>query len=464
MRLLHYAAPVQSTIMPPARRLPAWVTQIPFAVWALLYVFIFGQICFFAVNVPFNDEWTEFPRQPVLPWLFSQHNEHRIVTTRIVIYVLWLLDGWNLAHQQILNFLLFGGLMLSLVAIARKFQPDLPSWVVFSFAIFTLSPINVENHVWAFCTQWHFVMLSLIWCAAFLFDSRQRPRELVAGTLCGLACIYSMASGITSILIILLGFAIFKTRRAAAAEAPGARRTEWLGLLAVACVLVAGLALYYVGFTFDTPPAKPVTLAYWKYFFLMLSSGFGALDRIRVGEIGLLWFLAPAALEFTLRHQSKRPAALWPLLLLPACLLVGIATTASGRLHLGLMTALANRYTEFTLVAVPLLATALWAALRDHVRWRPYVVGAFWLFCFVTYEPNWIQLSPSPDPAWQGCFVRTMVDRQKAVDQLHACYVQGVPCNTDLISRPITMDMLRQAEGLQLSFMDAVKAGSGDGK
>ena len=61
-----------------------WLAKLPSIVWTGIYLFTLYQVLVFAINVPYMDEWEEFPRPPVLPWLFAQHNQHRIVTTKLL--------------------------------------------------------------------------------------------------------------------------------------------------------------------------------------------------------------------------------------------------------------------------------------------------------------------------------------------------------------------------------------------
>ena len=97
------------------------------------------------------------------------------------MYGLWVLDGWDIAQQQFINYLKFGGLVLSILVFARKYERDIPTWLFFGFGIFSLSPIAIENHTWGFQTQWHLVLLFLIWAVILLFDSRQRALDLAVG-------------------------------------------------------------------------------------------------------------------------------------------------------------------------------------------------------------------------------------------------------------------------------------------
>lgn len=116
-------------------------------------------------------------------WLFRPHNNHWIVPTRAEILLFYRLNGWNLASQQLFNFLLFGILLLSVAwGLARAISGP-GGWKKTSkallipapFLIFLLSPISYENHDWAFQSQFHFALLFAWWGCFFLF-----PRKVVS--------------------------------------------------------------------------------------------------------------------------------------------------------------------------------------------------------------------------------------------------------------------------------------------
>jgi hypothetical protein len=72
----------------------------------------------YAVDVPFEGEWASFepsqlPSGLSLGGLIVQHNEHHLVTTRLLIWLQYRLNGWNLAVHQIFNVSLYGITLLA---------------------------------------------------------------------------------------------------------------------------------------------------------------------------------------------------------------------------------------------------------------------------------------------------------------------------------------------------------------
>jgi hypothetical protein len=124
----------------------------------------------YAVDVPFEDEWASFePNQLPSGLSFSslivQHNEHRLVTTRLLVWLQYRLNGWNLAVHQIINFLLYGVTLLTLLWVLMSDGPPHVGVAVLWFAPYLLSPINRANHFWGYQSQLHFWFFFLSWVA-----------------------------------------------------------------------------------------------------------------------------------------------------------------------------------------------------------------------------------------------------------------------------------------------------------
>src|SRR3954471_9141752 len=101
-------------------------------VCAGLYIAQLACIARYAVNIPFWDEWESINRgafllEPSLRTIFAQHNEHRIVTTKLVTLALYYLDGWDLTTHQALNFIVYGCLVVLVALFIKRNSPQLPT-------------------------------------------------------------------------------------------------------------------------------------------------------------------------------------------------------------------------------------------------------------------------------------------------------------------------------------------------
>src|SRR5262245_19275277 len=67
------------------------------AVWAVMTAAALGFVLGFGHNVPWVDEWEFVPvltgHEPAGPWLWAQHNEHRLPLPRAVYLGLFRLTG-----------------------------------------------------------------------------------------------------------------------------------------------------------------------------------------------------------------------------------------------------------------------------------------------------------------------------------------------------------------------------------
>lgn len=151
--------------------LKPWLRRIPLFVCVGLFLFHFGQIWQYAVNIPAWDDWTLIygghPGSLTFQWLFAQANEHRTSTTKLFVWLQYHLNGWNLRTHQLIAFLIYGAFLVLLVRFARRFTPQLPSWVTISFVIFLFAPIVWLNHFEGYGIANHFWM-AFFFAAAFL--------------------------------------------------------------------------------------------------------------------------------------------------------------------------------------------------------------------------------------------------------------------------------------------------------
>ncbi|HVF84704.1 MAG TPA: hypothetical protein VM821_01880 [Abditibacteriaceae bacterium] len=378
-----------------------------------LYLYHFFVVWTYAVDVPFWDEWEMLSPGALspnlnIPWLFAQHNEHRIVTDKLFIWLLLRWNGWDIAAQQLLNFLIYGALLLVVVQMARKTAPKMPLWAILSFVVFLLSPINHENHLMAFQSSFHFVVLFFLCAALFFFDTKtdadgnttQSWKSLLLGSLFAVLSIYSLASGLLSCAVLLLVFGIWKTQRARNAAAALQSR-EWRQFVAVGLLLAGAMALWFVGWQASTSQslrASPFSALFWVWFLNILSAGFGfASYSVIAGLACLVFVLAPFA-KLLLRSRSALRSrqveegtnafSFWAPCAVTLGLLAVLLFVTSGRIGYGLPASKTPRYTEFVLVLIP-LAAAAWYPFVAGSRMRVPVLVALWTFCFLSFLPTW---------------------------------------------------------------------------
>jgi hypothetical protein len=405
------------------------------------------------VDVPTEDAWSNLPPRGFSPaWLFKPHNEHRIVTTKLLIWILYKVDGWNIATHTILNFLIYGILLGCIVWFGRRTNPELPWWATLAFLIFMLSPNDAENHAMAFQSQWHFVFLFFIAGLPLVFDDKQSWGSLSLGVTFLCLSIYSLALGWVLGAVACLTYVVYKMSRCLGLPAPAARRREGLQLLSVACALLLSLALWFHGYhkPSDSPPStSPLRASYWSFYVNLISWGFAFDDDSAINNAicALLVFLPVAMLAHLLwtSRSGKSNGPIWALLAAALGILGALAAISYGRAGSpdAFYASKESRYAEAAMMLIPLCVLCWSAVLRAQPRLWRMVIPALWLFCCVSYRDSWSDFDS---------YARTAQYHQAALNYTRQFYRHGGNgyCQW-LFPRPIP-DLLRRAKELGLSF------------
>lgn len=339
------------------RRLPLPYILVPF----LAFLFHLALIVRYSVDVPFMDEWDCFPREPYLNWLWAQHNEHRIVTTKLVVLLSYTINGWDIRLHQLANFFLYGSFVFALAFVLWK-EFELPSLYYSLIALWLLSPMAYENHLWAFQTQFHLVPICLFAAAYCLFLQRGLKAVLVATVLLCLA-ILSMASGIPGASVLALSFLFFDSKRG---ENPPLYR--FIPLMGVGVLSVAYLVdLQRPG---GSPPLTwPWTLGFLAHFVTMLTGGLGLNVPFPISLLTGTFILGLVAFPWIAgRKKIPHPSSsnqLWALGSLYACWTIIFVAISMGRASIGWEQGFAIRYKEWTSLMMPLTICAYGLLLKD---------------------------------------------------------------------------------------------------
>ena len=311
--------------------------------------------------VPFWDEWTEIDaiatapnHQLPLSWLWSQHNEHRIVFYRLLLLAdIHLFDGkhwisfWCILTVQILFVACLACMLHSCGVSGTPWRAIVG---LGGFALFC--PAQWENFRWAFQISFllpgFFLLLALSAILKYQRSLEQlRPQwiYLALSVLTAAAATYSSANGIVLWPLLLL---------VAITLVP---RVGVIACFAGFGVVFIGLYLYhYVRPTGRSSPLRalhhPLSIgAYIAEYFGITHILWGVQISnwvaISSGVIGL--FLALAVVVRLLSRQKREPVQI----ALLGFTLFAIATallTALGRVNLGLEQSFSSRYQTFNLL------------------------------------------------------------------------------------------------------------------
>ena len=99
--------------------------------WLILGIFVILNLVFIVnstVNIPFWDEWEIVWDLPniSLAKLFTPHNEHLIVTTKLYIYLQYAMNDLNFKYMAIVNYFFFIGMIFALYLIIKDYTKTIP--------------------------------------------------------------------------------------------------------------------------------------------------------------------------------------------------------------------------------------------------------------------------------------------------------------------------------------------------
>jgi hypothetical protein len=174
----------------------------------------FALIAHHGMALPYLDQWPAegaelftpyFQGKPLLGLLFTPHNEHHIVFTRICELGLLLLNGqWDSLLEMTVNAVIqcavvagFGSLLASLLG--KRSWPWLWMLLVLDLAL----PFAWENTLWGFQSSFYFQSL-FSWLTLWLLGlSRPLSSRWWAGVAMAIAAIFSLATGMIALAAVV---------------------------------------------------------------------------------------------------------------------------------------------------------------------------------------------------------------------------------------------------------------------
>lgn len=359
--------------------------------------------------LPFWDQWDELilsPKQLFSPWLFSQHNEHRILFPRL----LFAIDAFVFAGTNRFNFFCNVALTLALasllIVIAHRHVSRLASdtmWIagIVTTALFSAMPY--ENFLWGFQVSYFGVELASAASIGCLVFGRRRWASLTASICFSAIAVYTLASGmLVPFLAIPLGV---WTRRS---------KMQIAVLAAAAGVLLISYLHGYVSPAEHSDPINTLLrLDVVHYAAAEIGNPFSAslqafgvsrpaseILGLGFGALGLVLF-GVAAVVLLRRGRAFDEAQLFFFAI--AALGVGVSfLTAMGRLKFGAEQALSSRYASpMLLFWLSLALLAISEVQRHRPNLRPFTTGctALAVLGLVVVQPAFVRTGlPSVAP------------------------------------------------------------------
>lgn len=325
--------------------------------------------------VPFSDSWDGIiafyahVTSGHLSIFWAQHNEHRIILSRLLFFLdMWLSNG-NFAYLVALNVVLAClSVLVFYLYLARLFPLPSERWLRYSLlaivSALLLSWMQYGNFTWEFQSQYFLAYLLPLAGFFSLATSQGRRWPFLRAAALGVTSVGSMANGV---LVLPLMAALAVVLRL------GKKRVAALSGLAILCDW-----LYFRHYHKPGQTAAPLStlLHHPEHSLLYVLTYLGnpvhylfhisGLDlfQLRVGQMAGLGFIAGIAYVTSkqLRGRDRQNYRLqWALVAFLLYILGTAVGTAGGRLVFGILEATSSRYTTPVLMG--------WAALFILVAW-----------------------------------------------------------------------------------------------
>lgn len=307
-----------------------------------------------------TDSWalTTSPTEPVLPWLLSQHNEHRIFFSRLAslfdIHILKIPPTSTFLFQTFLATLLCCGL-LALLCRWLSASPILVLLTWLPGVALLVNPWQWENYRWEFQLPWFhintLVLLSTLAFATCLSKPSLAVNRFVSAYLLVAPWLALFSSGQGMALIsalVLISWAL---------------RPRLFAGITLSSILA--LTAYFIGLGYEAPLSHPDLSFNPDYFSRLLLGGNWSGLALTAFSLGALSLLLVVHDERVASWQSKQKICIAALPAIFAMLFAGMTTLS--RSGYGLEQALAPRYVTHTLM-LPLSCLLIWECLLEESR------------------------------------------------------------------------------------------------
>lgn len=361
---------------PPTSAAPRIVPLALVALWALLTLAALAFVAGIGTNAPYADEWDFVPgllnEEALGPWLWEQHNEHRLPLPRLVWYALFQVTH-DFRTGMYLQVALLSALALALMRFAARVR-GAPNW---ADAFFPVSLLHIGH--------WENLVMGYQLCFA-LFAAL--ATGLVAVALCIAPANRFRLGAVASLLLLLLAL----THGAGIAVVPPvALWIAWLGRAewragakgrAVALFVGAALPVAYLALclaTYAHPPLHPARssdpVAVGRVTAEVLAMAFG------IGLCEVWWLVALAVMLL----GGATVALLWKRIGTDSRESVfGLLAVAAGLFGLALAIGIGRGewgpgggvWSRYTVLVWPLLAAAFLAWARAGRKWVPLALLA----------------------------------------------------------------------------------------
>jgi hypothetical protein len=339
-----------------------------------------------SVNIPVGDEWEALNSSDNLShfnwsWITRQHNEHRIIFTKLQTYLLYQYNRWDITTQIIQNFAIY---LLAVIFIwIAVYKGRLRSWSVIAGAsIFLFSASIKENFTWGFQSQFHFVILFSVLSVILITYKILTWAKILMATLFTIAAIYSFSSGLPMAISLIAVFLL----QSAFLYVNSRKSVDVLykcGFFTIS--VLSAIGLYFLADYHQVSGHPKLVLPYeykfWEFLAHLVGAGFSVPHKSLLGgTICLLLVIQPIAILMW-RDFRSRSVVLenWTLFMLYGLFFAALGSISLGRAGFGFGQAYSSRYVEFSAPLILLSAVAWHRLYPTSVKVRRFLVVGFLL-------------------------------------------------------------------------------------
>ena len=347
---------------PPARRLHVLLLVLLPAVLQAAAVTAFGSRMFLWDEFFYVRAFREIGEgRPWLYWIWAQHNEHRIVWTKILFFAHAGISGWNPIVDMYVSAALTALIAWGLWKLYRAAGGEHPAYFV-PVSLLLCSLAQYMNILYGLMTCHYFTMAGMIWAIVFL--QRRTWKALAAAIACACA---ALVSTLNAIVIAPIGlFVLVMTR-----QTPR-RWIVWsAGLLG--CLYAYFRRYHRPGQMVPVDWSAPAAILQAADTFLVnLGSPLSAFDVLWARALGVMTIGAIAWLWAGVWICRKRESHAGLVAL--SLVAVGCASAvAIGRSHTGGIPGLESKYVGYSTLA--LVGPYLGLVCLPSLRARNAIVG-----------------------------------------------------------------------------------------
>ncbi|MDR3713571.1 MAG: hypothetical protein P4L51_12190 [Puia sp.] len=348
--------------------LNAWVF-IP----ALFYFMLVGQ---YAANAPIKDDYdailvflTDFSHAHSFfekaALLFRQHNEHRILSTRLLTVFYYTLTG----KANFRNLIFIGDLQLIVIFLVsvhfiRRWIPKYWNFIAFVWGLCIFDPSSYENGAVSMTSLQNFGIVMLFLLTLYFYSLEQR-KWLIPAAIFQFLCIFSSGNGIPGALLVAI-FTLFS-------------KDKWKIATSFTVLLIFS-PLYFYHYVSPAPVAGPKQVIALStavpYFFQMTGAHF------HFPEYSLFYGIGVVVLLFLCLPYGNK--ALFSKHLLPLLCLLGFVVVTEGLVALirsSTQIFYASRYLIYPhLLAAIVFLLAFRKLMEKNILWTVII-----LFCGMVY-------------------------------------------------------------------------------